>query len=397
MPSERSATPSGVAAPKARQRSSSSRPSRSASSRRSSPASSGAASARQLQNAGVRMSHSCSRRPQASEILKRLLRPSCGRAQTGSACRYRRPLSCCRTRTAPGEHSSAPTAAARDQHVGERAEPYGGKPGISACSSALAASASASARDPRSHQASARNRACHRERRQRPVLLAQSITSVCDRGRVFKRIGPQQDERGDPEARRLRPQVIQQPASRQRATGELARLGRCPLADCVQARHRERQPLAGGLRHAVGHHETVASFAQAAPGWKARPRRCPTRRLQPQTLLALALGQLVDHRAESGDRLVRPKAEEQRGAQLAGRLGSRALVREPIDRRLQLPERGREVAAPQRRHAQLMRDHGLQLTARGLSDRPAQEGHRDLGCAAPVRACRSASEELTVS
>ncbi len=64
-PSVRSEAPSGPGAPKAVQRSSSSRARARASSWRPSYASSGAASARHVLNAGVWISHSRSRRPQA--------------------------------------------------------------------------------------------------------------------------------------------------------------------------------------------------------------------------------------------------------------------------------------------------------------------------------------------
>jgi hypothetical protein len=68
-PSVRSEMPSGPGAPNARQRSSSACASALASSFRSSDASRVAASARQVPNAGVRISHSSSRRPQSNRSL----------------------------------------------------------------------------------------------------------------------------------------------------------------------------------------------------------------------------------------------------------------------------------------------------------------------------------------
>ena len=78
----------------------------------------------------------------------------------------------------------------------------------------------------------------------------------------------------------------------------------------MQGRDRECKPLAGRGRGPACDVEAVAACAQVAPRREARPRRCPARRLQPKALLALALGQLVDHRAERGDGLVRPEAQE---------------------------------------------------------------------------------------
>ena len=279
-PSVRSEMPSGPGAPKARQRSSSARARALASSLRSSDASRIAASARQVPNAGVRISHSSSRRPQSNRSS----------SASSGCCKSRSQASTClEVAEVAGRRGLGPnlrenivcfgSPAPREQNVYQR---YAAEREKTRHTGVLERAQCIRLRVGQRSTAQAgvgTQLSRHRERRQRPVLLRPLDHLGADPHLVVISVREDEHERRDPEPARLGTRILEQSPISKRLQGQITCIGRRSRSSGVVRRDSDLQALPDRPRCAGCDDEPLPRRLETTPDGNAAPRGCPSRRL----------------------------------------------------------------------------------------------------------------------